>query len=402
MEKFKLPNGIAVLHKSSPSKSMAVEVMVKTGSNYEPRSVAGISHFIEHMLFEGTKKRSDSREITNDIEKLGGEFNAYTTSDRTAYYIKILSKHFDNALDVISDMILNSVFDEKIIEKEKKVVLKEIHMIMDDPRFYQWLFFEKKLFKRHPAGNPTYGSIESVKALTRGKILKYYQEHYRPENFIVSVVGNVDNVKEKCWSYFSPLKKTKAKTLPVFSEDFNSKQQKFAEKRKTLSAYMVLGYKVPPRAHKDTYCLDAINAILGRGQSGSIFNEIRNKRGLAYEVSVRCETNIDHGFFAVQCSINKDKIEAATDIILGEFKKLRNVTEQEIDEAKSYIEGSYTLQTEDTFKMADELSFWEFIEDANMAEQYVDKIKKVTKEDIARVSEKYLNDKFTRVVIEPR
>ena len=176
----------------------------------------------------------------------------------------------------------------------------------------------------------------------------------------------------------------------------------FREKRKTMSAYMILGYKVPPRMHKDTYVLDVIASVLGRGQSGKIFDEVRSKRGLAYEVSVKSETNLDYGLFAVQCSINKEKIETAKNIILGEFRKLKNLKESELEEAKGYIEGSYALHTEDTFKMADELSFWELIQDANLEERYIEKIKKVSREDVARISEKYLNDKFTMAVIEPR
>ena len=397
-----MSNGITIVHKKIPSKSVSVEIMVKTGSNYEPLDVAGISHFIEHMLFEGTKKRPNSRLITNEIEKLGGEFNAYTTGDRTAYYIKVLNKHFDNALDVISDISTNSVFDEKTMEKEKKVVLKEIHMVMDDPRFYQWVLFEKKLFKKHPARNPTYGSVKAVKALTRKKILGYYREYYNPNNMIIAIVGDVDNVKEKCEKYFSGIKKTSPKKIPVFSEPPNSRKEKFVEKRKTLSAYMVLGYKIPSRLHDDAYVLDVITAILGKGQSGKIFDEIRNKRGLAYEVSVRCDTNFDHGMFAVQCSINKENIELATNLIIEEFRKLNNISDVELEEAKGFIEGSYLIQSEDTFKLADEVSFWEFIGDSSLAENYIDKIKKVTKEDVARATSKYLNENYTMIVIEPK
>jgi len=402
MEKFRLSNGITVLFKKVPSKSVAVEVMVRTGSNYESSDIAGISHFIEHMLFEGTEKRPTSLHITNEIESLGGEFNAYTTGDRTAYYVKVLAKNFDKALDVLSDIISNPLFSEKTIEKEKKVVIKEIHMVMDDPRFYQWVFFEKSILKKHPAKNPTYGNVSSVKGLTRKKIMDYYKKYYIPSKIILSIAGNVESVKDKCEKYFSKMRKAKITALPKFSEPPNEKQETFREKRKTMSAYMILGYKVPPRMHKDTYVLDVIASVLGRGQSGKIFDEVRSKRGLAYEVSVKSETNLDYGLFAVQCSINKEKIETAKNIILGEFRKLKNLKESELEEAKGYIEGSYALHTEDTFKMADELSFWELIQDANLEERYIEKIKKVSREDVARISEKYLNDKFTMAVIEPR
>ena len=401
MEKHRLSNGITILHKKVPSKSVVIEVMVKVGSNNEPSNISGISHFIEHMLFEGTKKRPTSKDITNEIEKLGGEFNAYTTGDRTAYYVKVLSKHFDNALDVISDMVTGPSFNREVIEKEKKVILKEIHMVVDDPRFYQWVFFQKKLFKQHPAKNPTYGTISAVKNFRREDILGYYDKHYNSNNMIITVVGNVDDVSSKIENYFEKIAAGPIKR-PFFYEPLNNKKEKFVEKRKTLSAYMVLGYKIPPRLHNDVYILDVISAILGKGQSGWIFDEIRNKRGLAYEVGVKCESTFDHGFFAVHASINKEKIQLATDIILNEFKKLNEVKEKDIEEAKGFIEGNYVLETEDTFKLADELSFWEFIKDANLAEKYLDNIKKVTKEDIVRVAQKYLNENYTMVVIEPK
>src|SRR3989344_8970270 len=157
MQKHILKNGITLIFEKTSSKSVAVEIMFKIGSNYENLKVAGISHFLEHMLFEGTKKRKTSREIANEIEKYGGDFNAYTTGDRTAFFIKIINKKFDIALDILSDMVKNSIFEEKIIKKEKKVILKEINMVIDDSRLFQWVFFQQTLFEKHPVRFPTYG-----------------------------------------------------------------------------------------------------------------------------------------------------------------------------------------------------------------------------------------------------
>ena len=159
MEKYRLENGIIVISEKNSSKSVAVEVMFMVGSNFENKKTAGISHFLEHMLFEGTRKRKTSRDIANEIEKYGAEFNAYTTGDRTAFFIKIINKRFDKALDILSDMISNPIFDAKTVEKEKRVILKEINMVNDDPRLYQWILFHKALFERHPAKNPTYGTV---------------------------------------------------------------------------------------------------------------------------------------------------------------------------------------------------------------------------------------------------
>ena len=151
MKRYKLKNGLTLIYEKKPLMSTAIEVLVKVGSNYENKNVFGISHFLEHMLFEGTKKRKGSRIISNEIETLGGEMNAYTTTDRTAFFIRILNKHFDKALDVLSDIIQNSTFDNKFVEKERKVILKEIDMVNDQPRFLQWILFQKNLFKKNNA-----------------------------------------------------------------------------------------------------------------------------------------------------------------------------------------------------------------------------------------------------------
>lgn len=400
MKKFRLKNGITVIFDRNSSKSVAVEVMFRFGSNFETKNLAGAAHFLEHMLFEGTNKRKDSREIANEIEKFGGEFNAYTTGDRTAFFIKIISKRLDVALDILSDMVTNPVFNEKIIEKEKKVVLKEINMVNDDPRSYQWILFHKTLFERHPAKNPTYGSIGTVKKFDRGHILDYYRSHYLPNNMIISIVGGVGGIKRRMEKYFGQLKPGKTITRPDFNEPRQKKSKRYIEKRKTFNSYMMLGYKAVARTDSDSYVFDVISAVLGRGQSGWIFDEIRNKRGLAYQVGVNNEHESDYGLFAVYTNLDKKYIEKAKKIILRQFRRLEKINEVDLEEAKTFIEGNNALQMEDNFHKADNFAVWETIKDARLAEQYIENIKKVTIQDVRRIAGKYLNDKYTLVVIE--
>lgn len=354
------------------------------------------------MLFEGTKKRKSSREIANEIEKYGGEFNAYTTGDRTAFFIKIINKRFETALDILSDMVANPLFDEKILEKEKQVVLKEINMVTDDPRLHQWILFQKILFDRHPAKNPTYGSIETVKALDKEHVASYYYSHYIPNNMIISVSGNVSNVGKIIEEYFGKLKPRKLITRPIVNEPPQAKIKKFVEKKKTLNSYMVLGYKTVSRLHKDSYVFDIITAILGRGQSGWVFDEIRNKRGLAYQVGVNSEMESDYGMFAVYTGLDKKNIEKAKEIILQQFRRLETLTSKDLEEAKTYIEGNNALQTEDNLHHADNLAFWESIKDAKLFYSYLQNVKKVTSEDVKRIAGKYLNQNYTLVVIEQK
>jgi len=400
MDKYALKNGITLILDKNNSKSVAIEVMFKVGSNNESKNLAGISHFLEHMLFEGTKNRKDSREIANEIEKYGGEFNAYTTGDRTAFFIKIINKRFEIALDILSDMVINPTFKDKIIEKEKKVILKEINMVTDDSRSHQWILFQKTLFEKHPARNPTYGNAKAVKSFTRKQIFDYYKLYYIPNNMIVSVVGNVNNAKENVEKYFGSLKPGKIITRGKVNEPLQEKIKKFVEKKKTLNSYMVLGYKTAPRENKESYALDVIAGILGRGQSGWMFDELRNKRGLGYQVGVNNEPETDYGMFAVYAGLDKSKIEEARKLILEQFKRLQKLTSKELEEAKTYIEGNHTLQTEDNFHHADNLAFWETINGAKFAYTYLKNIRKVTIDDVRRVAKKYLNENYTIVVIE--
>ena len=402
MERHKLKNGITLIFEKNNSKSVAVEIMFKFGSNFENKRTLGLAHFLEHMLFEGTKNRKDSREIANEIEKYGGEFNAYTTGDRTAFFIKIINKRFDVALDILSDMVSNPIFDKKIVEKEKQVILKEINMITDDARTYQWILFQKNLFERHPAKNPTHGSVETVKSFDRRHVAEYYYSHYIPNNMVISIVGNVKDAKDKVEKCFGHLEPSKKIHRAMVKELFQKKARKFVEKRKTLNSYMVLGYKTVPRLHRDSYALDVTAAILGRGQSGWIFDEIRNKRGLAYQVGVNDDNEIDYGTFAVYTSLDKKNIEKAKKIILRQFARLQNISKKELEEAKNYIEGNHALETEDNFAKADNFAVWETIKDARLAGSFLKEIKKVKIGDIKRVSKKYLNNKFTMVVIEQK
>ncbi|MBN4049109.1 insulinase family protein [archaeon AH-315-M20] len=402
MKKYKLKNGITVVFEKNNSKSVAVEVMFKVGSNYENSRLSGVSHFLEHMLFEGTAKRKTSMEIANEIEKYGAEFNAYTSGERTAFFIKIMNKRFDKALEILSDMVINSVFDVKMIEKEKRVISKEINMVIDDPRQYQWILFQKNLFDEHPVRNPTAGTIKTVSSFTRKDVVDYYNKYYVPNNMIISVVGNVVNAKEKISRYFGKVKAKKVIKRKYVKEPLQKKVKKFTEKRKILNSYMVLGYKTVPRNHEDSYVLDVINGILGRGQSGWMFDEIRNKRGLAYQVGVLLEHETDYGYFAVFTGLDKKNIEKANKIILQQFKRLQNINNKDLGEAKTYLEGNYTLNIEDNFHASDNIAYWESIKDVSLARNYIKNINKVTVSDVRRVAKKYFNDKFTLVVIEQK
>lgn len=398
--KIKLKNNLTIILENKPTQTITIQATVKTGSNNENIKINGISHFIEHMVFEGTKKRPNSKIISNEIESLGGELNAYTSNERTCFYVKVPKKHSRKALDIIADILQNPLFEKKKIEKERKIILKEINLHKDEPRFHQWILFDKALFKKHPAKLPPYGTVKAVKSLTRKNMLSYYNKYYIPNNIILTIVGNFN--KEIIEEIKNQFKNFKPSKLPKKRRITEPKQRKTTkkEKRKILNSYMVLGYKTVNRANQDSYVLDVIKSILGKGQSGRIFDEIRNKRGLAYEVGVHHEAEKDYGTFAVYLNTDKKNIKKIINIILKEFKNLANLTTKELKEAKGFIIGQHILQNEDTQDLADELGYWESIKDANLLNNYIPKIRLVTKTDILRVAEKYLTKNYALAVIE--
>ena len=400
MQKIKLKNGLTVIYKERDTNSVAVEVMIKVGSNNENERERGISHFIEHIVFEGTKKRGSSQEIANEIEKIGGELNAYTSKERTCFFVNVLKKHFDTALDVLADITQNPLVREKDIEKEKKIVGKEIDLVNDEPRFYQWILFEKSLYEKHPTRFPIYGNKKVLKDLGRENVLDYYREHYLPNNMVVSIVGKVPDWKKKVREKFVLGKGKRVKELKV-REGRAKKNKVKEEKKKITNTYLVLGYKTVPRWHKDSYALEVINGILGRGQSGWMFQEIRGKRGLAYEVGTQHVAERDYGYFAIYLSTGRGHVDLVKRLILEQLRKLKKISEKELKEAKDYVEGSYLLDIEDNQKLADHLCFWEQIGGAKMMEEFVRKVKKVSIGDVRRVVDKYFKN-YCLAVVEGR
>lgn len=399
MKRRILRNGITLLHEPTHSKSMVIEAMVKTGSNDEKAGIRGIAHFFEHMLFEGTSKRPDSRTIAAAIEDLGGEMNAYTNSEVTAYHIKVLAKHADKAIDVLSDMLLHSTFPWKAVEKERKVILKEIHMVLDDPRFYKWMLFERTLFRRHPMRHPTYGTVEDVSAMTRSRLVRFYRAHYLPKNMIITVIGGARSIRGKIRRVFSLPHRERIPKKRYPAERPLRSVRSSSEHRRTKSAYTVLGFLTCGRCHPDAYALDILEAVLGRGQSGRVFDAIRTRNGLSYEVGVRLDLGKDVGYIAAHTSTDKKKAGLAQRLMLEEFR--RPVTAKEASDAKTFLEGNFILEQENPEERADELCFMEYMGNAERIEDYVRRIKAIPLRKVLMAQKKYFSRPYAVVVVGP-
>lgn len=397
MQKRVLRNGLTILFERRKGNAVAIQMMIKTGSSHETPSEAGISHFLEHLLFEGTQRRPTNREISNEIEKIGGDFNAYTTNERTCFYIKVLKKHYPHAMDILADIFLNSLFKEEHVDKEKNIVLKEIDMVNDEASYYQWILLQKNLFKNHPCRNPTYGDRKVIQNLTREKIIAYFQKNYGGSNMVLSIVGDVAWQKEL--PPFSKIPRGKPIQLPKISERPLEKSQFTKEKRKIINTHAVLGFRGVPRSHPDSRVLEVINGILGRGQSGRMFTQIRSTHGLAYEVGTQHVSEASYGYFAVYATIDKKNIKLVENLIRQEIEKIKDSSDKDIHEAQDFIEGNYLLSLEEVQKTADQLLFWEQVKDAKAMNNFLKEIHRVTINDIRRVVDKYLVN-YTLVVVQ--
>ena len=398
MFKAKLKNGLSLLISKRKSDSVIVAAQVNVGANDEIDSNRGISHFLEHMLFEGTKTRT-SQEIANEIEKLGGELNAYTGHDRTVYYAVVPKKNFKIALEIISDIIKNPILDIKTIEKERKVILDEVNLTTDDPKFHQFVLFLKNLYKKHPIRHPLYGYKKIISKIARDDLMAYYNKFYVPNNISVAIVGDVQNVEKTAEKYFGQLKQKKLETKLFFDEPAIRKPVIAEEKRKILQSYIVFGYRAPCRKDKDSYAFDVIRAVLAKGQSSRLFDELRTKRGLCYFVGGSYEAGFDYGYFAIYVGTDKKNIGEVVNIIKKEIKSLLTISKNDLDEAKTFIEGSLLIDNENSRKLADTLLFLDYIDDKLDIKDYLKNIRNVTKEDIIKAAKSYFGENYVLSVI---
>jgi predicted Zn-dependent peptidase len=400
MDKRVLNNGLTIVSKQMDSPIVCLQVTVKTGSDQESLENNGIAHFVEHMLFEGTEKRDGARAISNEIEAIGGDINAYTSNQRTCYYIKVPREHFMLALNLLSDLVMQSVFPDKYLEKERKVILKEINLHRDEPRSHQWVLFQRALFGTHAAGRATYGTVKAVSGMSREDLFAFYEQHYVAESMIVSVAGGFpgDAIK-RIEHAFGGCRESAVSGFPKSSFPVYTHLN---EKRKMNNSYFVMGYRTVARGDQDSYVFDVIRSILGRGQSGAIFEEIRNKRGLAYEVGVHHDALKEYGYLAIYLNTHKKHFDTCLSVIFAEFKKLEHLSQEELDDAKGFLMGQYVLDQEDTQSIADGLAFWEMVKDARLADEYLKHISHVTLKDIARVAKKFFTRDYAMATIEQR
>ena len=396
--KVTLSNGLRVICVPVSSlESATVTVWVKTGSRKEDKRVNGISHFLEHMVFKGSKKRPSSKLISEAVDGLGREFNAGTTKEWTNFYIRAEKGNLDKAFDVLSDMVLNPVLDPKEIEREKGVIAEEIAMYEDTPIMKIGDVFETTIFGNTPLGWEIAGDEKSVRSIKKDDFVLYRNMHYYSDNIIVTVAGGITEkeVVTLAKKYFSGLK-TKPQKITK-TEKFVSKQDKpqiAVTNKDNEQAHFILGFLGNPRAHKDRYTEGVLAAIMGGGMSSRLFTEIRERRGLAYSVRTFSEHFVDTGYFATYAGVDPKKLNEAVKVALDQHWGLVEgrypISEKELKKAKELIKGHIALALEDTREInnfyGDQILFDKKVDSPEDIFKAVDK---VTVKDILVLAKKF-------------
>lgn len=353
-KKTVLKNGLRIITSEMPEmKSVASTILIGAGSRYENKKNNGISHFLEHMFFKGTKKRPSCKQISETIERVGGQVNAFTSIDHTGFWTKVPSKHFKLGIEFLSDLILNSLIKSKEIEKEKGVILEEINMYLDNPQSYVSILIHQLMWKDQNLGLDPLGKKEIVEKITRENFVKYIQDLYQPSNMVISVAGNIkhEQIVEEVEKIFKTIKN---KTVKKFekAKDQQKKPQILLYKKETDQAHLCLSLKSDQLSYNNSQKTvhQVLSVILGGTMSSRLFMEIREKRGLAYYIYSSLDCFDETGALVVSAGLNVNKINPAIKIILKEFNKLKNIkiSKAELSKIKEYLKGNLLLNTEDT------------------------------------------------------
>ena len=391
-----LGNGLRILTIPMPSfESVTVLVMVNAGSRFETKRNNGISHFLEHMAFKGTKKRPSAIEISSLIDGIGGEFNAFTGKETTGFYIKSSSNHLDLSLDVLSDMLNNSLLNPKEIDKERGVILEEINLYEDTPARKIGDIYERLLYGDTPMGWDIAGEKDVIKKIQKEDFLSYMKSLYSADNITVVVAGGINSKKatELIEKYFGKMSKFATLRYKKVVED-QKKPKVFLKQKKTEQAHIMIGFRTVPLEHKDHYALSVLSAVLGGGMSSRLFHEVREKRGLAYYVRTSSDHYTDCGSLVSTAGVDPKSVEEAVAVIVEQYHGISNfkfpISNEELKKAKEFLKGHFVLELEDSRAVAGFYGSQELLEKKiDSPEEIIEKIKKVTLEEVQAAAKRY-------------
>jgi len=401
--KTTLDNGLRLITSTMPhTRSVSITIFIGTGSRYESEVEAGISHFIEHLLFKGTEKRTTAREIAEAIEGVGGILNGGTGKELTTYWCKVTQPHFQLALDVLVDILFHSKFDPQDIARERQVIIEEINMSRDSPSQRVNTLIDELLWPGHPLGREVTGNKESVAAMTRDAMLNYLQGQYLPDNTVVAIAGNIQHqemaavVRQATGSWanqqprpgYSPYKPKEARHLQVETRDIKQ-------------AHLCLALPGLSLLHPKRFTLDLLNVILGAGMSSRLFAEIRDKLGLVYSIHSYVEHCLDSGSVIVYAGVEPKNLETVIKAILEQLHQLKEqVPQSELAKAKELSKGRLILQMEDSRNVAGWLGGQEILTGRILSvEQVIAIIDAITADELKQLAQEVIIGNELRLAV---
>ena len=383
-----LGNGIRLLtERMTQVRSISIGVWLTRGSRHETAERGGIAHFVEHMLFKGTTTRS-AEDIAQAIDSIGGQLDAFTAKEYASYYIKVLDEHLPLAIDILSDIVMNPAFSAEDIEREKKVVVEEIKMVEDTPDDLVHELFTQGFWADHPLGRPILGTRETVESFTANLLRDYFHRAYTAPNLIISAVGNLEHnhVRELVEQRFAPV----PTTGETVREQAPTVAPKILIRNKELEqSHLCLGASSYPQNHDDRYSSYVLNTMLGGSMSSRLFQNVREKRGLAYAVFSGLSAYRDAGSFTIYAGCSNEVVGEVIDLVVEELRGVKQapVPDAELQRAKDHLKGSLMLSLENTASRMSHLARQEIYFDRQFGlDETLQGIERVTAAEVQRVA----------------
>ena len=396
-----LSNGMRVVSETLPkSRSISIGVWVKVGSRHEPQEIGGISHFIEHLFFKGTEKRT-AKDIAIEMDSLGGEMNAFTTQETTTYYAKVVDEHLHTAIDILSDILLSSKFDPVEMEKERRVILEEIKGVEDTPDDFIHELFTGTVWPDNSLGRPILGTKETIKSLKHENIISYIDNYYSPKEIVISVAGNFEHTRliELLDASFGKLLRTgnpKSEVTPTFTHDL------FVKKKQLEQVQLCIGCKGLNYTHEDRFVISALNTVLGNSMSSRLFQEVREQNALAYSIYSYVTAYRDTGLLTVYAGTDPSNALEAARLVLKEFKKIKDegITTAEELRVKNQVKGNLVLALESSNSHMSRIARQEIYYGKYLSiDDIIKGVEKVTREQVQRLAQQLFTEENMALTI---
>ena len=393
-----LENGIPVVMESFKNvRSVALGVWVKVGSRYETPAENGISHFLEHMFFKGTKKRSP-KDIAVEIDTMGGDLNAFTSRENTAFYVKVLDEYLEKGVDLLSDIFVHSTFPEDELAKEKKIIKEEIKMVEDTPDDYIHDLFNQTIWGTEGLGQSILGRRDTIASFSREDLIRHISKYYGTRDIIISCAGKFQPARLMglLREHFGSLRRgsePKKGLPPEFKRDVKVYAKDISE------AHICLGVPSVSQTSEDRYALFVLNTLLGGGVSSRLFQEIRENRGLAYSVYSYTSMYVDTGLWGVYAGVSKKRIREVAEVIIREMVSLKDsLTEEELDKAKRHLKGNMILGLESTNSRMNNIARQEIYFGRYISPDEISKaVEMVSLKQLKELSERLITKKFLSI-----